>query len=132
MKKFFGIILILISVFITGCSNIEYNTDQIYGVLSYHSKNGIIYAETDLYVAGNIVHYYCLYSQDDFYKFTGSQYDTSFDEFNPVLDSQVKDLMKSNNFEITIGNYYYIRRNCYVTNHYANGNFYLNLKESSF
>lgn len=131
MKKFFGIIFILASIFITSCSNIEYTTIQ-YGVLSYHSKNGIDYAETYLCVAGNTVHYYCLYSQDDFYKFTGSQYDMSFDVSNSLLDSQVKNLMKSNNFEITIGNYSYGRQSCYVTNHYFNGNFYLNIKESSF
>lgn len=61
MKKFFGIIFILVSIFITSCSNIEYITVQ-YGILSYHSKNGINYAEIDLCVAGNTVHYYCLYS----------------------------------------------------------------------
>jgi hypothetical protein len=132
MKKFFGIIFILTSIFITSCSNIEYTTVQTYGILSPHSKNDVDYFETDLCVAGNTVHYYCLYSQDDFYKFTGSQYDVSFDTPNSLLDSQVKNLMKSHNFEITIGDYYYIRRRCYVINHYSNGNFYLNLKEYSF
>lgn len=132
MKKFFGIILILAPIFIISCSNIEYTTVQTYGKLSHNSKNGIDYAEIDLCVDGNTVHYYCLYSQDDFYKFTGSRYDTSFDTPNSLLDSQVKSLMKSKNFEITIGDYYCIRRKCYVINHYSNGNFYLNLKESNF
>ena len=131
MKKFFGTILILASIFITSCSNIEYTTVQ-HCILSSPSKNGIDYAEIDLYVDGNTVHYYCLYSQDDFYKFTGSRYDESFDTPNSLLDPQVKNLMKFNNFEITIGDYYYIRRRCYVINHYSNGNFYLNLKESNF